>query len=288
MDSRARDDAPGRSLPAWAPPAGRPAGWYPDPAGLPGQRFYDGRVWTDAIDGRFRPATRDTLPTMHIGAALGAAVVLAVSLVVSRLVVEVLLPRQWPIAAYTGISVAIGYLPSLAWCVAASRRWGTGRLAADLGLRARWADAGWGPLVWGAVLVGQVVAGGIVLALDVPFTSNTDGIAGLADDRTYILTFLAAAVVAAPIVEEIVFRGVMLRGLRSRLDPVPAVVIQGVVFGAVHVDPARGAGNIGLVIVLSVVGIVLGGAVELLGRIPPSMIAHAIINSIALIVVLNT
>lgn len=31
------------------PPAGPPAGWYPDPAGGPGRRWWDGRRWTEAV-----------------------------------------------------------------------------------------------------------------------------------------------------------------------------------------------------------------------------------------------
>ena len=50
--------------------------------------------------------------------------------------------------------------------------------------------------------------------------------------------------------------------------------------------PSRAAGNIGLLIILVSAGIVLGGACYLLRRLAPSMIAHAIINSIAMTVAL--
>ncbi len=65
-----------------------------------------------------------------------------------------------------------------------------------------------------------------------------------------------------------------------------AVGTQGVLFGVVHYDPARGAGNIGLMMILGAAGVVLGGACYLLRRLAPSMIAHAIINSIAMTVAL--
>jgi membrane protease YdiL (CAAX protease family) len=57
-------------------------------------------------------------------------------------------------------------------------------------------------------------------------------------------------------------------------------------FGLVHLDPARGVGNIGLIIVLSVVGIVLGAAAFKLRRIGTTMVAHAIYNGVAMIIVL--
>ena len=72
------------------------------------------------------------------------------------------------------------------------------------------------------------------------------------------------------------FRGVVIRGLTSRLPIVAVVVVQGLLFGGAHVDPVRGVGNIGLVLVLSGVGIAFGVAVALLGRIGPSIVAHAI------------
>lgn len=269
----------------WAPPTGPSVGWHRDPSG-PGERYFDGRGWTDAVRGSVR-SPRGPNPTLDLRAAVGAVLVLLASLLASRWLVEVTLDQRWPLLVYTAISVLVGYGPSVVWCWWASRRFGSGRLVRDLGLAPRWSDLGWGPVVWLCVLGGQLVAGLIVVILDVPFTSNTEGIDGLTYDRTYVISLLIAAVVAAPLVEEVIFRSVVLRGLRSRWSAPVAVGAQGVMFGLVHVDPVRGSGNVGLVIVLSTVGIVLGGAVELLGRVPPAMIAHAILNSIALAVVLT-
>ena len=158
----------------------------------------------------------------------------------------------------------------------------------DLGLRPRWSDLGWGPLVWMAVFGGQIAAVAVIVLLDIPFASNLDGESDYFRDRTYVISVLIAAVVAAPIVEEVVFRAVILRGLRSRMRSSPAIVVQGVVFGAAHFVPSLGFGNIGLLVVLSTVGIVLGVAVEKLGRIVPAMIAHALLNAIALTIALTT
>jgi hypothetical protein len=78
-----------------------------------------------------------------------------------------------------------------------------------------------------------------------------------------------------------------MRGLRSRLPIVAVVVVQGLLFGAAHIDPVRGVGNIGLMLVLAGVGIAFGVAVALLGRIGPSMVAHALFNAAVLLVVLT-
>jgi membrane protease YdiL (CAAX protease family) len=102
-----------------------------------------------------------------------------------------------------------------------------------------------------------------------------------------VISLLISAVVAAPLVEEAVFRGLVLRGFLSRMRWVPAVLLQGVLFGVAHVDPERGAGNIGLALVLAAVGVVLGGAAYLLRRIGPTIIAHAILNGVVMAVVLT-
>lgn len=226
-------------------------------------------------------------PPLPIEAAVGAIVVLTTSLVVSKLLLDALVDLGWPLAVYVALLGAVGYGPSLWWCRFASRRWGTGRLGPDIGLVPRWSDLGWGPVVWLAALGGQIVAALVVTALGVPIASNTEAIGDASIDRTYVVAIVLTAVIAAPIVEEMVFRGVVLRSLRSRLPWVAAVALQAVLFGLAHVDPVLGAGNIGLVIVLSGVGVAFGGAAALLRRIGPSIVAHALFNGAVLLVVLT-
>ncbi len=183
---------------------------------------------------------------------------LTVSLIVSKFVLEVLVDFGWPVLVYVVILATIGYGPSVLWCRSVSRRWGTGSLATDIGLEPRWADLGWGPVIWLAALGAQIAMAAVVVGLGVPISNNTDGITDLQTDRTYVVSIVITAVIAAPIVEEMVFRGVVLRGLRSRLPVLVAVVLQGVLFGGAHFDPVRGTGNLGLVMVLSGVGIAFG------------------------------
>jgi uncharacterized protein len=227
------------------------------------------------------------IPALPLAAAVGAIGVLAVSLLGSKYVLDAVVHFGWPVAVYVAILAAIGYGPSLWWCRFASRRWGTGNLGVDIGLRPRLADLGWGPLVWLGAIAAQVVVGAVVVALDLPIVSNTEGIDELRADRTYVVALVVTAVIAAPVVEEMVFRGVVMRGLLSRMPLVAVVVVQGLLFGVVHVDPVRGTGNIGLVLVLSGVGIVFGVAVALLGRLGPSIVAHAIFNGAVLAIVLT-
>lgn len=233
------------------------------------------------------PARTTSLPTLPLAAAIGAIVVLSASLLVSKYLLDAVVGFGWPLAVYVAILATVGYGPSLWWCRHVSRRWGTGALGVDIGLTPRFADLGWGPVVWLGAVASQLMMGAIVVALGVPLASNTEGIEEISADRTYVVSLVITAVIAAPIIEEMVFRGVVMRGLHSRMSIPVVVVVQGVLFGIAHVDPLRGVGTIGLVLVLSGVGIAFGTAVVLLGRIGPSIVAHALFNGVVLLVVLS-
>jgi len=235
----------------------------------------------------FDRTTTDVESTLPVVAAIGAIAVLTTSLVASKYLLDAVVDLGWPVAVYVLLLATVGYGPSVWWCWYASHRWATGRLGPDIGLSARWADLGWGPVVWFGALGAQLAAASIVIALGLPIASNTDAISDVDVDRTYVVSIVITAVIAAPLVEEMVFRGVVMRGLRSRLHVVAVVVLQGVLFGAAHVDPVRGAGNLGLVLVLSSVGIAFGVATALLRRLGPAIVAHALFNGVVLLVVLT-
>jgi hypothetical protein len=76
-----------------------------------------------------------------------------------------------------------------------------------------------------------------------PLVGNTEGIDELTADRTYVVSLVITAVIAAPIVEEMVFRGVVMRGLRSRLAMVPSSWSQGLLFGARSRRPGSRGGQ---------------------------------------------
>jgi membrane protease YdiL (CAAX protease family) len=265
--------------PAWPP------SWYPDPWAPGAVRWWDGATWTEHTA---RPASAEPEPfrTLPAAAAWFGLLVTASSLVGARLGLEVLGRFDWPIVVYALLATVLGYGPMVAYCWWVSRRWGTGSPARDLGARVRWIDLGWGPLVWLSAWVGGIAAAIVVYALRIPLESNTDGIDRYSGDRGVLIAFLLVAVVVAPVVEELMFRGVVLRGFASFLPVWMAVVGQGLCFGAAHVDPVRGWGNLGLMLVLGAVGAVFGGAAYLLRRIGPTIVAHALYNGVVLIVVL--
>jgi membrane protease YdiL (CAAX protease family) len=232
-------------------------------------------------------APRPALGTLPVVAAVWAVLITVAVLIGNRIVIRSLADQEWPIAVYVLLSATIAYGPLVVMVVWICRRWGTGSLRDDLGFAVRPVDLGWGPLTWLSALVAQITMGLIVLVTRIPIASNTDGVGAGRDEEGYVIALLIMAVIAAPFVEELVFRGVVLRGLASRTSVPIAVGLQAVAFGVVHADPSWGWRNIGLVMVLSAVGAVLGGAAVLVRRLAPSMIAHGIINAVALTLVLT-
>ncbi len=265
----------------------RPAGWYPDPWNPSAVRYWSGDDWTSYAAAPQWAEPRGPHPSLPLAVALGAIVATIVPLVASRFVLRAVAHLRWPIAAYVLLLAVLAYGPPLVFLRYASRKWGTGQLRNDIGLTMVKADVGWGPLTWLGCLAAQIIVGVIVLVTKLPFQNNTDQIRAARDNPAYVIPILIVAVVAAPIVEEIVFRGMVLRGLLSRMQPKWAIAVQAVVFGCAHFDPSRGMRNIGLIVVLSSVGTVLGVAVHQLRRLGPSIIAHAMLNGVAMAVVLS-
>ena len=119
------------------------------------------------------------------------------------------------------------------------------------------AGAGWALAVlmgWGWLTLlrsrGQLPAG---MALGVPWT-------------------IALAVVAAPVVEEIIFRGWVYQGLRQTLTPLRATLLSSVLFTIVH--PGLSAP---CVFLLAMVNAIL---LERTGRLWPCMLVHAGYNAV--------
>lgn len=276
--------------PVARPPGGPPPGWYRDPWGQAVWRWWDGRAWTGYTDATVSPwraaPARPADPTVPMVAGVWGLVVLVALLVGLRPVVSALLRTDWPVVVLVALSVIGVYAPMLAYCWYASRRWGTGSWSSDYGWQFRPIDLAWGLAAFVGAIAAQFAASVLIVLLDLPFGSNTDGIVTVREDRAVYLTLAAAAVVVAPIVEELFFRGLVARALRSRLGAVASVGAQGVLFGAYHVDPYLGAGNVGLVVALSLVGVVWGVVAWWVRRLAPTVLGHALMNAMVFLVLL--
>lgn len=266
-----------------------PPGWYPDPVhGQPALRYWDGWRWTDHVSAPSRPIRPPKPPfrTLPVRIAIGALLSVAVPLVASRFVLRALSEFEWPIAVYVVLLAIIAYGPPLLYWRYAIGRWGTGAYRADVGFSARRTDFGWGPVTWLCCLGTQIAFGAIVFFTGIPFAGNVQDVTSADGSNGYVIPMVVVAVVAAPFVEEILFRGLVLRGFLSVMHPIAAIALQAVLFGAAHFDPGRGVGNVGLILILSGVGAALGTAAYLFRRLTPSIVAHALINSIAMAIAL--
>jgi membrane protease YdiL (CAAX protease family) len=85
-------------------------------------------------------------------------------------------------------------------------------------------------------------------------------------------------VIAAPVSEEICFRGMLFGGLRTRLPRLAAALISAIVFGGLHALT-----GISAVPPLIVFGFVLALLYEKTGSIVPGIVLHMLNNSVALI-----
>lgn len=137
--------------------------------------------------------------------------------------------------AYTfGVLLPVQQLAVLAALVLVSRAKGLGSLRADFGLEVRAADLR-------AVWLGPVMQVVLWLAL-IPLvwlggdTPNQRLIEDLEESRALVpaLLFVLGAVVMAPVVEETLYRGLLLRAMLRRMSPAAAVLVSSLVFATVH------------------------------------------------------
>jgi len=86
-------------------------------------------------------------------------------------------------------------------------------------------------------------------------------------------------VIVAPISEELFFRGFMFAGLRSSMPIWPAAVISAIVWGSLHLT----GGNVGVAVQIAIFGVVLAWLYERSGTLWAPVVAHAINNTIAFV-----
>ena len=109
---------------------------------------------------------------------------------------------------------------------------------------------------------------------------------GITDTPVQLLLTVLAAVVMAPIAEELLFRGLLHRGLRRRMHVVPATLLSSALFAVVHVEVA--ASQPLALIGLTFVGVVLAIAHERTGSLLVPVVIHATHNAVTIAAVVLT
>lgn len=218
-------------------------------------------------------------------AVLGVLTLFTVGAVLGGLAAEL------PAGAEPATAVALLLSYAAACAVAVWRpRTGAGGLRATIGLAPpRGTDA---TLVVVASVVLYVLSVLAVVGLQqLPWLSGAD-----ADNASFLadtslgerVLLVVLVVVAAPVVEEVLFRGVMLHGLTRRWGFWPATAVSSVLFGVLHMLAADSAGAAVLLAAsTAVLGVGLCLLVRRTGRIGPGVVVHASRNAFVVLLVLS-
>ncbi|MFE6964309.1 CPBP family intramembrane glutamic endopeptidase [Agromyces sp. NPDC057679] len=179
------------------------------------------------------------------------------------------------------------------WIVVVSRRWGTGNVIRDYGLSFRWIDLLGIPLAFAAIwYIEPIVVFIALMIFGDPGGLETNVV--VSPEPMVWLPELVLAVVAAPFIEEVVFRGMLQPSLKRWFDgewPDPdrsvratngAVLITAVIFCSLHLPQIIGGVNgVSLAASTLFAGIVFGTLAMATRRTAPSIVVHAASNLVA-------
>lgn len=183
------------------------------------------------------------------------------------------------------VSIATWAVMIVALAVA-SRRFGTGDALADYAVRFR-------PIDLAGIPLGVITQLALVPLLYVPLrgvwpdTFSDERIEERAQDladraggwSTVLLVLVV--VIGAPLVEELVYRGLLQRSVSTMVGTAFGLVSTSMWFALVHFSPVEYPG-------LFLAGLVFGVCVVATGRIGPAIVTHAAFNAAGLVVVLQT
>jgi membrane protease YdiL (CAAX protease family) len=178
------------------------------------------------------------------------------------------------------VTAAVLYGGLVAAAVAFHRQDGTTAFVESYGLRIRWSDVPWGFV---ASIAARILSAAVLLLLwlvaprlvgsNVPDGEGVDGTAAL-------VVVTIAAVVLAPLVEELYFRGFVQRSLETRYPAWLAIAVSSLLFGLAHVGFEPGWGSVGTVLGTGVGGAVFGVAARETRSLGVPIVGHALFNGV--------
>ena len=141
---------------------------------------------------------------------------------------------------------------------------------------------------FGFAYLGRTVVGVLALALTGGRALDEASNVSAGDGSVVsIVVLVVVAVVLAPVAEELMFRGLILRTFMHRMSFWPAALLSTLMFGGFHmyeVDTVAGA--ITLACSVGVLGLVNCYLVRITGRLTPGIMVHATYNALAVAAVL--
>jgi len=172
-------------------------------------------------------------------------------------------------SALIQFATALGFL-LVPFAIAAGRGATVRQAAAQLGLR-RFKPSAW---KWMLAAIGAYLLFSIVYIAIFGAPHQKD----IAEDFGTVPVQILLIVIAAPISEEVCFRGMLFGGLRERLPRLAAGLISALIFGGLHATT-----GISAVPPLIIFGFVLALLYEKTGSIIPGILLHMLNNSVALL-----
>jgi membrane protease YdiL (CAAX protease family) len=206
---------------------------------------------------------------------------IALAVITARAVSFFLRQISLPVAAYFLAFWTLVFGGLWITCRYVSRRFGSGNPWSDFGFAWRPSDLWRGAA---AYLVAQF----LVRLATTPWIGHTGRLERLTEGMRYVswpafAVFACSAVVAAPVFEELAFRGMLQRTLASRVGSGRAIAGQSVVFAAYHLVPQLGWDNVPYAVGLISFGLVMGWVAHRLGRLGAGCTAHVIANTLGVI-----
>jgi membrane protease YdiL (CAAX protease family) len=186
----------------------------------------------------------------------------------------------WPISM-TVLSIFCLWIPFVGMLMIVSQRWGQGHFQNDFKVRTRWIDLAGLPLGVASQLL-LVPAVYWPLQRIWPEAFSSDEIEQRARDLWdkahggWIVVLVLVVALGAPIIEELVYRGLILQALQSRLNDWLALVIGSAWFALIHLQPVELPG-------LFAFALVLGICFQRTGRLGMSVFAHIGFNAAGLL-----
>jgi uncharacterized protein len=221
-------------------------------------------------------AVKESIVGFAVGlllAALGAAVAEAVTGYKTRsgLPIPLAVTAANLIGLWVGLSGTALYV---------SRTRGTGNLGRDFG----WRFGAWWDVPLGAA-IGLISQYALIPLMYLPFEHADRSLSRQLSQPAHrysdsvhspalVLFLFALLAVGAPLVEELYFRGLLLRSLQTKLPTAVAIVLSAVIFASAHFEVVQFAG-------LAVFGVILGTLAWRTGRLGPSIAAHMAFNAAA-------
>jgi uncharacterized protein len=161
----------------------------------------------------------------------------------------------------------------------ASKLKGTGSLARDFGLRLEALDVPVGLAIGMAtqlLLVPIIYLPLLPLIGDRDISEEARQLTDRAQDPLGIVMLVLIVVIAAPVVEELFYRGLLMRSLERRTSRGWSLAISSVVFGLVHFQLLQ-------LPALIAFGFVAGILAQRTGRLGPAITAHVAFNGVTVV-----